>query len=726
MAAITQTNKTLLVESINPERLNLLTLVGEVKSADSLSDDKIKEILGYLEVSSFDEFIDKFVPVVYSFYNANNQRVMYTLERPEGIPDNMVTEIYLNKHLDFLKMLLTLVETKRSQGIMNVDFKFEKLLELISPAKVMDDIKQVRSELRYVYGEWAKLEEGDPKKLDEADKLNLLFEDASNNYSNVLAMLPLAIEDIKTRLLLGAGDGSKDGVPLALGMLTMGEGGELKVLEAPKVETAALAVIDDHINEGLITALQEDYEAVCDQQSDYVQSLVARTFCPLPSTAVQEIDVVLEVSNYNSYLEFYRNAKDDFIKIVKPLIEKLLGVKMFFDQYPSKLKGGMMPKLLVTNCTPEMLAKSSNLPRLIAFLNSINGKNDYTHTVWQAIVPSISWDAREKVKLKRERFKGNDVVESLHVNTMESLVRLMDVFKDYRIRCFFSFEGNEFTTFNQLATEGVDKYMERCVPLTDKQFSEFALPCLPNFTVVPKDKSGVILDKRMQVNEAGAPELSKEKEDIMRLWVEGVYIGAAYVAAGLIAASQCPVYLKHIFKKDVNLNIPAVRFDIEKGDNALRVTTTMAKEITGFTASIKDQINRRAFGFVFSSENAVFNGKAITHIMAYKARCLITVDGIFEPSYKTQVTTYIERILRHATSDFKAESIREFFSSKPSSQKSLWDDEKKFINGVLQVGDDIEFTIDEASGICTLDATFNGDSKNLEIEINRHAGTASA
>jgi len=725
MAAITQTNKTLLVESINPERLNLLTLVGEVKNLDSLSDDKIKEIMGYLEVSSFDEFLEKFVPVVYSFYNVTNQRVMYTLERPEGIPDNMITEIYLNKQLDFLKMLFTLVETKRSQGIMNVDFKFEKLLELISPAKVMDDIKQARSELRYVYGEYVKLEDGDPKKLDVADKLNVLLEEASDNYSNVLAMLPLAIEDIKTRLLLGAGDGGKDSVPLALGMLTMGDDGVLKVLEAPKADSTALMAIDDHVNDGLITALKEDYEAVSDQQSDYVKSLVARTFCPLPSTTVQEVDVALETQNHNSYLAFYRQAKEDFVKIVRPLAEKLLGVKTFFDQYPARLKGGMKPKLVVLNCSPEMLAKSSNLPRLVAFLNSVNGKNDYTNTLWYAIVPSISWDAREQVKLKRERFKGNEIVENLHVNSMESLVRLMDVFKDYRIQTFFNFEGNEFTTFNNLATEGVDKYMERCQPLTDKQFSEFALACLPNFTVVPKDKSGVILGKQMVINEAGAPELSKEKEDIMRLWIEGVYIGAAYVAAGLMAAAQCPVYLKHVFQKKVHPTLPGVRFDIEQGDNALRVKTTMAKEITGFTTNIKDQINRRSFGFVFSSENAVCDGEAIAHIMVYKARCLMTVDNVYEPMYKTQVTTYIERVLRHATGDFKADSIREFFSSRPDSQKSQWDGAKEYINGILQVGDDVSFAIDEASGICTLDETFNGDSKNLEIEIKRHAAVGS-
>ena len=60
-------------------------------------------------------------------------------------------------------MLFTLIDTKRSQGIANVDFKFENLLDMISPKKVMDDIRQVRKEIHYLYGEYDKLDEGDPK-----------------------------------------------------------------------------------------------------------------------------------------------------------------------------------------------------------------------------------------------------------------------------------------------------------------------------------------------------------------------------------------------------------------------------------------------------------------------------------------------------------------------------------------------------------------------------------
>ncbi len=718
MSIIKQTNRTMLFEEINPQKPDLLTLVGDVRGVDSLSDEKIKEINEALLVKSFDEFITKFEPVVYSFFDANSQKIMYTLEKPENIPEEMLSPIWLNRQNDFLRMLMSLVEAKRSQSVINVDFQFDKLTDMISPKKVMEDIKQNRKELQYTYKAYAQLEEGDPYKLDLADKLNVMFEEASTNYNNVLAMLPLAIEDIKTRLLLGTAEEKKDNTPLALGVLSMDEKGELKVLEAPKPETTELMVVDDQVNAGLIAALEEDYEALNEEKSDYVRALVTRTYCPLASTMVSSIDVKQEVNNYNSYLEFYRTAKDDFIKAVKPLIEKLLGVWAYFEQYPTNLKG-MKPSLLITNISNDMLVKSSNLPRLVAFLNTVNAKNDFSGTIWYGIFPSLSLDQNANVRLSRQRFQGNEKVEKSGTNTLESLVRLLDVLKDYSVQCFFSYETGDKTTFNQMATEGIGSFEDRCSSLTGKSYSEFAIPCIPNFTIIPKEKSGVILDKRMVINEQEMAQLSQEKEDIMKLWIDGVYVGAAYIAAGLVAAYQCPEYLKESFKKNVDDELPGVRFDIEAGDHPLRVHTVMAKEITGFTNSIKNEINRRSFGFVFSSENAVLNGENISHIMVYKARNLMSDGKVYEPIYKTQVTTYIERVLRHATGDYKQENIVRFFSNNPSSQKSKWQEKKNCINAVLGMGDDMEYEIDEVNGYCTLNLTFNGNVKNLEIEINR-------
>ena len=47
METITQTNRTILFSEINPERLNLLTLIGDVRGKTSLDDDKIKEYKNY-------------------------------------------------------------------------------------------------------------------------------------------------------------------------------------------------------------------------------------------------------------------------------------------------------------------------------------------------------------------------------------------------------------------------------------------------------------------------------------------------------------------------------------------------------------------------------------------------------------------------------------------------------------------------------------------------------
>ncbi|MBW6409703.1 transcriptional regulator [Clostridium weizhouense] len=717
MDVIQQTNRTILFEEINPERLDLISVIGDTKGLTSLNDDQIKEINENFLVSSFDEFLDKFSPVVYSFYNATNQKVMYTLKKPENLSDNFVTEIPINQSNDFLKMLFTLIDTKSAQGIANVDFKFENLLDMISPKKVMDDIRQSRKEIQYLYSKYDELDDENPSKLDLGDKLNNLFENASENYNNIMAMLPLAIEDIKTRLLLGKDESQNGGEALKIGVLSMGEDGELKVLEAPKSEEKSLIAIDDNANVGLIEAFEDDYDEVNETKSDYVKSLVVRTFCPLASTMESQIDVEREVENYNTYLEFYKNSKDDFIKTVKPLIEKIVGVKMFFDQYKTKNKG-MRPTLLVTNNKLDRLVNSANLPRLEAYLSTVNDKNDFDNTIWFGIVPSIELEGQNKSGAKRERFKGNKKVEKTECNTMENLSLLLNTVQKYRVQIFFSFEAREDTTFNHVATAGIDKFMDRCAPLMRQTYSEFAIPCVPNFTIIPKEKSGVILDSKMLMTDEGNAELSKAKEDLFKLWIEGVYIGSSYIAAGIVASYQCPEYLKEYYG-NVFFDYPGVRFDIESGDNSLRVTSTLAKEISGFTNEIKNSINRKNFGFVFSSENAKFQGKDIKQITVYKARSLQATENDFESMYKTLVTTYIERMLRFYTNDFKEDNIVKFFSNNPSSVKSKWMNNKEFINAIIQDGDDINFVINDKSGTCNIDLVFNGNIKNLEVEITR-------
>ena len=719
MDVITQTNRTILFTEINPECLNLLTLIGDVRGKTSLDDDKIKEINKELAVSSFPEFLEKFSPVVYSWCDASTGKIQYSTVRPEHIPQNCITEIPLNEMNDLLNMLITLLDAKDAQGVANVDFQFGKILEMISPKKIMEDIRQVRREIQYTYGKYMELDDGDPKRLDLGDTLNYQFEQASQNYNNVLAMLPLAIEDIKTRLLLGDGESRQGGPDFKAGLLSMGEDGELKILEMKQEESTQLAVVDDEVNLSLMDAFREDYDALNENPSGYVRDLVVRTFCPLSSTMESNVNRELEMGNYNTYLEFYKQSKNDFVKVVKPLIEKILGVKTFFDQYRVKEKG-MQPKLLITNIPLEMMVKSSNLPRLITYLNTTNDKNEFDNTIWFGIVPDVELNQTAGGKLQRVRFAGNKREEKQGTNSMESLAALMNAIEPYKISTFFSFCTSEETTFNYISTEGIQIFKDKCTPLMKKTYSEFVIPCIPNATIIPKDKSGLVLDKKMVMDEEGNVALSAEKDDVMKMWLEGIYVSAAYEAAGIVAAWQCPEYLKQRFK-DTSMEYPGVRFDIEADDNALLATTSMTKEISGFTNAIKNSINHTGFGFVFSSDNAQYKGQEIKNITVYKARNLLSKGNEFEPIYKTLVVTYIERMLRFYSADFKQDKIEKFFSNNPNSQKSRWDANRQYVNSILQDGDELECSIDEKYGVCDVLVTFANTTRNLKVQLERKA-----
>ena len=222
METITQTNRTILFAEINPERPNLLTLIGDVRGKNSLDDDKIKEINDVLLVGSLEEYLERFRPVVYSWCDAASECMKYSLVKPENIPENCVTEILLNESNDLLNMLFTLLDAKGAQGVANVDFNFANVLDMISPKKVMEDIRQVRREISYTFEKYAELDEGDPKRLDFGDKLNYQFDQASRNYNHILAMLPLAIEDSKMRLLAGGGEAGPGGPDFKAGILSIG------------------------------------------------------------------------------------------------------------------------------------------------------------------------------------------------------------------------------------------------------------------------------------------------------------------------------------------------------------------------------------------------------------------------------------------------------------------------------------------------------------------------
>jgi hypothetical protein len=287
---------------------DLITEIGESRSIDSLDDTAIKRINDKLLVRSFPEFVEKLRPTVYSFFDASGNSVKYTTVKPESLPDHLITEIPLGENNDVLKTFETMIDAKRSQGTKNIDFGFESILELISPKKVLDDIKQVRKELQTNYKEYLALPEGNPKREEYGAKLNSLFQTARENYSNTMALLPLAIQDSEERLLLAADEDGLSSQKIVAGVAKFEEDGALKIQEAPQIDETSLALMDGESSSGLALLLEDDYEASStDETGEFAKALVVRTFSPLSMQISTETDLRKEVSNHNAYLRICRS-----------------------------------------------------------------------------------------------------------------------------------------------------------------------------------------------------------------------------------------------------------------------------------------------------------------------------------------------------------------------------------------------------------------------------------
>ncbi|WP_288891444.1 transcriptional regulator [uncultured Sneathia sp.] len=704
MEKISQTNRTILFEQINPDKLNLLTIIGETELQNSLSDDMIEEINKELLVESFDDFLIKFEPTIYSYFDANKNKVCYTLEKDINIPSECVTEIRLGKDNAFFRMLLALLDARNNNKVKNVNFNYTDILELLSPKKIIENLKQSRKEINYLYDKYENLDDKNPEKKEIGDKLNYAFLEASKNYNNVLSMLPLAIEDIEVRLSLDKSNNPLNKLDrIKPGLLTIAENGSLEITEINTTSNLLQIESNQKNTENLAQLFIDDYNETVEYKSTYVANLISRSYVP-NSVTLNELDIEKEITNYNSYLEIYKQSQDDFITISKELVKKVLGIKIFFDQYNTKYKQ-MKPKLLITNFKLDLLMNPKSKKALAIYLNTVNNKNDFTNTIWFGILPNVNYDVSIENQKIKKKFMGSDTEEILEKNKFNDILNIADLLEKYKIQLFFNFQASDKTDFKTFSINGVEEYKKKTMVLEDKTYSEYLIPVFPNFTIIPKNKSKVTI---------GMTKGDENKE--LFYYINGLYIDASYAAAGLISAYQCPGYLKDRFK-NVNPSIPGVRINIESSENSFEIKTTLPKEISGYTVDIKNSINEANYGFVFASENAIYNGNVVDNVTVYKARSMNKSGGYnYEPIYKTLTCTYIERIMRYETTDFKEDRLNFFFSSSPNSTKSLWSKNSMYVNAILRAEDDMTYSID--SNTCSLNLSFAGDVKHLNLMIN--------
>ena len=528
-------------------------------------------------------------------------------------------------------------------------------------------------------------------------------------------MLPLAIVDMEEKVkLLSANVSTKDGnsTPL-LGAPSFDDEGNIKFIayESNKSDIKDNGYVD---KTKLIELIQNDYKKVVpvSQQSKYVSDLAVSIFTGENISARNEIALVEVETKLTEYRNRYKQMQESFIKIAQEFIKKILGVKLFFDQSNGKDN----PKLLIANASLEMLAK--NKDRISAFFNNVN--NTLAKKYWFAIAPNISIKADDSINNNEiyDDLDSFDVIEGVLGKSEETkgalanLEILLNVCEKAKVMTFFNVTANEETGFESLSGKTIEGYINDLGHIE----SEYAVFSFPNFTLLPANKSLVEIGKDNVVDEFG--DLSTRQ---IKLVLNGIYIDASYVAAGLVAAYQNPKNLEDRGMKVIKNN-PAVRFNIEEGDNSSRFTSSVGGEnLLNWTDDIKNVINEDRFGFSFCSDKIYLNGKVINYSFVYTARTLGRDNDKYKGIYKVLTRDFIFAYLRQLTGSKKSK-VEEFIKKgigREWNKKTESEKDTEFANLILRKGDGLhlgEYDIETKTQDIKL--VFDNEEEIVEININ--------
>ena len=200
MGIIEQTNRTILFDVVNPEVFNMFNIMSGVdENSKSLTDEKVAEINNALLVNNFDEFLKKFQPTIYSYFD-QERGMVYELTKPAGIPEPLVKKIVIDRNNTFLKMFISIMDNKKASGATNASFNYEKVTEMLAPHKTLKEIKKLKKDIAYLENKNAEFESDSPSKQDAVLKLKSKLDKTKKYYNETASQLTLMLGMIKDNL----------------------------------------------------------------------------------------------------------------------------------------------------------------------------------------------------------------------------------------------------------------------------------------------------------------------------------------------------------------------------------------------------------------------------------------------------------------------------------------------------------------------------------------------
>lgn len=84
-----------------------------------------------------------------------------------------------------------------------------------------------------------------------------------------------------------------------------------------------------------------------------------------------------------------------------------------------------------------------------------------------------------------------------------------------------------------------------------------------------------------------------------------------------------------------------------------------------------------------------------------------------------QTLTYIERVIRYETQDFKEHLIKDFFQERPGSIIVRWKQAAGCVNGMLKKEEGLRYYIDSEGGTCLFELKLNERKMTDTVRISK-------
>lgn len=668
---IPQTSKAILFEEFNPnmDKPSLLKILSTTKQENISSSEVISKIEKELGVRSFKEFLEKFAPEIWEY--VANGKFHYTTDAVEaqqynGVPKNITSNTYY-------EMLVNMYDQKGSSNQANEEFDYDSLFEMLSPQREAKEAKQLRANLEAVTKEAIKKDANGENISEEAEAIRDYRREIISKYKSgsIVSLLPLLIEDAKIKInkleemeqqdALPAGEGTSRGNSMRLQKAAFDVDGNIQFLDVKHDETKNLpAAQEEKAPEAIRKMITADFDrnyASSDENGGYVKSLMLDIYTPPQNKALDNHMNLPELKERKAELEgYYSQAKQDFINKVSEIIQKVIGVKVFFDHATAQNgdDAKLEQTLIVANCKPADLVENAMKPKFEEYIKNV-GLSQVSNKCWFAILPDVKYSGVDRKDSNAKQQSGgledmfdeavtlDDDGKATKSRTGDALTlpvakTMLDVLDKGHIVTVFNFEAFKENTFARITDESIRNIKEKLKKFAIKQ--NHAVYAYPDFTLVEERRISVT-DNVDRSNSVTVP---------------AIHIDAAYPAAGLLIASQQMETLKargmgkYLITDEENMN--PIRIDLENGLPRKYLTTKFNREnLMNWSKSVVDEIEKDMFGMGFCSNELI---EEMNHTYIRTCRTMGMMEGQkYKPVYRVLMEDFL-----FAIADGKCEKKR--------------------------------------------------------------------